>query len=162
MKLYELRAEYEALMDAARGSTDPDEVQAFEDTLTGLRGEIVDKLHACCIVVRTLDVEAGIFAEEAERMVMRRRALDARADRLRAYMTVEMALMDMKKVQTPLFTVTLQSNKPRLVVTDESALPPSAWVTPAPKVSNEAVRLLLASGPVPGAHLEPSQSVRIK
>lgn len=159
MKLYELRQEYEALQQAAFDSENP---QDFEDTLTGLRGEIVDKLHACCIVARGLEAEAEAFRVEAERMKARRDALESRADRLRAYMTVEMALMDMKSVRTPLFSISLQANKPKLIVTDETALPSYVWKQ-VPKLDNQAVREAIEKlGRLDGAHLEPSQSVRIR
>ena len=159
MKLYELRAEYEALQRAAFES---DDTARFEDTLTGLRGEIVDKLHACCVVVRGLTAEAEAFAAEMERMKARRDSLESRADRLRAYMTVEMALLEMKSVRTPLFSITLQANKPKLVVTNETALTAPFWRS-VPKLDNQAVRDAIERGEkVDGAHLEPSQSVRIR
>lgn len=161
MKLYELRGEYQELRALAQ-TVDEDQRQAMEDTLTGLQGEIVDKLHACCIVVRELEGEAEAIKTEEERLITRRKALEANADRLRAYMTVEMAVMEMKSVRTPLFSLALQTNKAKLVVKDEGLLDP-AYIVHVPKPNNAAIRSDLEKGiKVSGAYLEPSQSVRIR
>lgn len=163
MKLYELRSEYVELRDLAQQDTiDEDQRQAFEDTLTGLRGEIVDKIHACCIVARELAGEAEALRAEEERLARRRNALESNADRLRAYMTVEMAVLEMRSIRTPLFAVTLQANKPKLVIQDDATIP-DALCRLVRKPDNQAVRDALERGEkITGAHLEPSQSVRIR
>lgn len=163
MRLYELRSEYVELRALAQQDTiEEDQRQAFEDTLTGLRGEIVDKVHACCIVVRELDSEVEALKAEENRLASRRKALEANSDRLRAYMTVEMALMEMKSIRTPLFAITLQANKPKLVLREDAAIP-AAYLRTFTKPDNQAVRDALERGEkITGAHLEPSQSVRIR
>jgi hypothetical protein len=162
VKLYELRAEYETLREKALACADPEMRQAFEDTLTGLTGDIVDKIHACCVVIRNIELEADALATEEERIRNRRRALDASADRLRVYMGIEMALMEMPSIRTALFSVSLQRNKSKLVVDDESKVP-EMFFRYLPKLENEAVRAAIERGEkVGGVHLEPSQSVRIR
>lgn len=163
MKLYELRQEYQALAAAAQAAgDDPEMTQAYDDTLAALAGDIVDKVHACCIVVRTMEAEAEAIKTEEERLYARRRAVDAASDRLRAYMTVELSTIGMLTVRTSLFTVSLANNKAKLVVTDESALPATYWKS-VPKLDNQAVRDALERGEkLPGAKLEPSQSIRIR
>lgn len=163
MKLYELRQEYQALAARAQeAADDPELVQAYEDTLSSLSGDIVDKVHACCIVVRSMEAEADAVKAEEERLYKRRKAVEAAADRLRAYMTVELATLGMLNVRTSLFTVSLATNKAKLVVTDESALPPTMFRS-VPKLDSEAVRAAIERGEkVDGAHLQPSQSIRIR
>lgn len=163
MRLYELRSEYVELRELAQQDmSEEDQRQALEDTLTGLRSEIVDKLHACCVVVRELESEAAAIRTEEERLAARRRALDANADRLRAYMTVEMATMEMRSIRTPLFSLALQTNKAKLVIRDEATIP-DPLCRMIRKPDNQAVRDALERGEkIPGAHLEPSQSVRIR
>lgn len=163
MKLYELRAEYQALAAAAQASADnPELAQAYEDTLSSLAGDIVDKVHACCIVVRTMTAEAEAVEAEEKRLYARRKAIESAADRLRAYMTVELASIGMLSVRTSLFSVSLVQNKGKLVVTDESALPPTMFRS-VPKLDSEAVRSAIERGEkVDGAHIQPSQSIRIR
>lgn len=163
MKLYELRQEYQALAAAAEAAgDDPELLQAYEDTLSSLGGDIVDKVHACCIVVRGLEAEAEAIKAEEERLYKRRKAAENSADRLRAYMTVELATIGMLTVRTQLFSVTLATNKAKLVVTDETALPPGLWKS-VPKLDSEAVRAAIERGDkVDGAHLQTSQSIRIR
>ncbi len=159
MKLHELREEYSALLAAASSADDP---AIFEDTINGLVGEVQDKIHACCVVIRTLGAEAEALKAEEERLYSRRKAVENNADRLRAYMTVEMDLMGLPSVRTPFFSVSIQANKAKLVVTDETTIPAVYW-RQVSKLDNEALRAAIERGEhMEGAFLQPSKSVRIR
>lgn len=135
----------------------------FADMLDGEGGDAIgalDKLIACAIEAEDMAAQAHVRATEiAERKARYKR----RAESLRDTAYQLMAALELRRRETALFTASIRSTPPKVVVTDDSQIP-EAMV----RVRREADKLLigaaLKSGNiVPGASLSNSgESIAIR
>jgi hypothetical protein len=114
-------------------------------------------------------VEAGALEEGAKAAAS---AMNARADRFarraergRALLEQALTIADLKKVERPAATLSMAARAPRLIVSDESAIPSRFWEAPPPQLNKRGVTEALKAGePVPGVSLSnaaPTLTVRI-
>jgi hypothetical protein len=109
MKLYELTAELEAVIDALienGGELTPE----LEAELDALEGALAVKVERCALAIRQLEAQAESARVESRRLAelagMRARA----SDRLKAYTQEHMERADVRKVEGALATVWVQKN----------------------------------------------------
>lgn len=143
---------------------DADE-DTLRDTLDGITN-LNEKLSA---VIRShLEDRSLIGALKARvnEMQERLKRLEYRAEKKRALVTEVMQRAELKKLTDAEFTASLRPSRPRLVVTDEEAIPPKFWNPQPAKLDRMSLlRELETKGPVPGAVLSNASatiSVRTK
>lgn len=160
--LYELAAEYRQALETLAELDLPEEV--VEDTLEGLKGEIEVKATNVAAFVRHLESLACAIKEAEEKMAARRKALEARAERIRSYLLNNMQACGITKIECPWFVVAIRKNPPSAEVVDERLLPERFLVAPPPpppKPDKRAILEALKRGEdVPGARL--AQGVRVE
>lgn len=84
----------------------------------------------------------------------RKDKIESRADMKRTLIAKAMELAEIKKREAPAGTVSLKQCPPKVIITDESSIPPSFWKKPAPVLDKFAVGMILRLGQdVPGASL---------
>lgn len=167
--LYQLAAEYAALLDAVEVL--PDEMMdkstgevipadEFLQRLYALEGDLEVKVENCVKVVRSLEADAGTVREEERQLAERRRRLEKRAEDIRSYCSQQMVEAKRPKFKTALFTVYLGPEGKELVIEDAGAIPDSFVKDPPPPPSREqlldraALRSALRDAAVPGASLK--------
>jgi len=116
MRLYEIPAAYRELADLAESGED------VSSALATLDGEFARKAEGVVYVLRNIDAEAEAYASEIKRLTERKRAADANAERLRAYVRSTMEGSNITKVKAGTFSVTLGEGPERVEVDDESQL----------------------------------------
>lgn len=159
--LYNLTGQYRALTDLVE-RIDEETGEVVEDAeiravLDGLDAAVDVKLDACARVVRELEAEAEVASAEACRLKRRADRLEENADRLKHAMRDSMLAVGKRKVTTALFTLSLRTPPPHVVVTDFEALPASLLrVVPERREPDKgAIRATIEAGKdVPGAELE--------
>lgn len=142
----------------------PDDV--VRDTLEGLSGELEAKATNVAMFARNLEATAEtIKAAEAD-MAARRKAIEARAKRLRVYLQDQMQRTGITKIECPYFKLSIRDNPPAVVIDAESQIPQEFMRTPEPPPpapDKKAIAEALKAGKdVPGAHLERGQRLEIK
>ena len=161
MKLYELTDQLKGLQQLA----DTDESIDITDTLQALEGEFSLKADGIAKVLAIIDGDTETVDAEIERLKQLKSAKVARKEKLKDYLRMNMEAADIKKIQCPLFTITLVEGREIATVTDESKLP-DEYVTVKTDISpnKNAIAQALKDGiEVPGAHLERAKSsIRIK
>lgn len=162
--LYELAAEYRAALEKLAELDLPEAV--VQDTLEGLKGELEVKATNVAAFVRHLEMTVAAIQEAEERMAARRKALEARAERMRAYLLANMQACGISKIESPWFVIAIRKNPPAVEVVDEAALPERFMVTPPPpppKPDKRAMLEALKRGEeVPGARLAHGVRVEIR
>ena len=137
---------------------DPDvPLQALRDTLEGIEGEFNDKAVSLVDTVLNADTDIHAIDEEIKRLHGQKRLKD--------YLRENMGACEIKKIECPLFTITLAAGRDMAVVSDEQALPDDmVRVTTSISPDKAAILKALKGGEdIPGAHLQKSQSsIRIK
>lgn len=162
--LYVLAQEYR---DAAEKLADLDlDPQTIADTLEGMAGDLEVKATNTAMVVRNMQALAQQIKEAEAAMASRRKALEARAERLTQYLLANMQHAGIQKIESPYFTLSVKSN-PAAVVINEPGLIPAEFMRqpepPPPAPDKTAIKEALKAGrEVPGAHLAQGQRLEIK
>lgn len=162
MKLHEIAKDYQELLediDLADGELDDD----LEARLDQLGGDLTDKVEALAVVVRTLEAEGKELREEELRIAKRRKAREARAERLLGYLGACLRVSGQRKVSGKLFTVTIQKNPAalRLLVPEDQV--PAEWTRTKVEVDKAGIKAAIAAGTVVEfAVVEQTEGVRIR
>lgn len=162
--LYELASQYKEALAVLDDSDFPDDF--VQETLDGLQGTLEQKAVNVAAFARNLEALAEQIRGAEVAMAGRRRALEARAARLRGYLHANLERAGILKVEHPYFVLTVKRNPPSVIVTDVDALPDEYCVPPAPpervadkRKIGDAIK---AGNDVPGAHLETKTRLEIK
>lgn len=164
LTLYELATEYR---EAAAQLADLDlPAEVVADTLEGLSGDLTVKATNVGFVIRNMEALAAQIKDAEAAMAARRKALEARADRVREYLLMNMQACGIKKIESPHFTISLRTNAPKVVIDDPEAIPMEFWrqpPIPSPEIDKKAISAEIKAGvTVAGAHLEQGVSLTIK
>lgn len=155
LSLYALSENYRQALDFL---TDPEmdlPVEAINDTLEALGGELEDKAVNVAKFLRNMEAAAdAIKAAEAD-MAKRRKALENRAQWLKSYIKGNMEACGISKIECPYFKLSVQKNPSAVHILDENAVPAKfkeeviSW-----KIDKTAIKDAIKTGSaVPGAEL---------
>lgn len=159
MKLYELAQNYAELLEIAEEI----ESDALVDTLEALQDAIEDKAENIAKFIRNLEADAKIIREEEQRLAERRRAIEAKVDKLKMYLQEQLEIAGLQKVKRPTITVAIQANPPSVDVIDETLIPADFLIPQAPKVDKRSILERLKKGEaIPGVTLKHTKGVRIR
>jgi len=162
--LFEIAANYRD-MAATLADLDLDE-QTIADTLEAEGGELQEKAQNVGFVVRNIEASAAAIKDAEAQMAARRKALENRAARLRAYLLDSMTLAGVEKIESPYFAIAVRKNPPSLEVLDEAQVPAGYFTSPPPPPPVLDRKLILATlkdgVDIPGCRLKQGRRVDIK
>ena len=161
MKLYEINAALEALVDPETG-----ELMDY-DAFEALNLAREEKIEGMALWYKDMVAEAKAIKEEADSLTARRRALEAKADRLKSYLDFQLGG---EKFQTSRCAITYRKTT-ALQVEDGAQL--ARWCEDngyddcvrykEPEISKSAVTALIKSGVnVPYASIQEGRSLGVK
>jgi Siphovirus Gp157 len=161
--LYLVAAQYREAAEKLADLDLPPEVVA--DTLESLSGEIEVKAQNVALFVRSMEADAAAVKQWAKDATERAKAIEARAERLREYLSDNMQACGITRVDGP--GITLSFRKSHAVVIDEPGLIPAEYMrTPEPPPAapdKRAIADAIKFGEVvPGAHVETRQLLQVK
>ncbi|MQV97018.1 hypothetical protein GHK46_06080 [Sinorhizobium medicae] len=147
-----------ALLVDLRNQGADDDTDLVADTIEGETNlmeaieEAIAELDECDVLV------TGLKAKETE-FEARRKAVEKRAERIRALIEQAMLATDQLSMKLPTATLSLTKRAAALIVTDEADIPAKYWVEqprPAPKLDKKALTADLreAKAAIPGATLD--------
>lgn len=161
--LFMIATEYR---DAAEKLSDldlPPEVVA--DTLESLGGDLEVKAQSVAHMVRRLEADAASIKQWAQTASDRAKAVQARADSLRDYLSDTLAACGITRIDGP--GIALSWRKSSAVEIDEPGLIPSEYMRqpepPPPAPDKRLIGDALKAGKdVPGAHIATRSNLQIK
>ena len=163
MTLYELQSQFAALYEmAANGDIDD---KTFEDTLEAMSfdEEFEAKAEGYAKVIRSLTGDMEMAKAEIDRLQNRKNSLEQSIKQIKNRLQEAMAATGREKIKTPLFSIYLQKNAPRLVLDQEAEIPAEYLIPQPPKVDGAAIKeKLMAGESLPFAALEQGTSLRIR
>lgn len=164
LTLYEISNHYIQALDFL---TDPEldlPMEAINDTLEGLSGELEDKAVNVAKFLRNMETTAEAIKAAEEAMAKRRKALESRVKWLKDYLKNNMEACGISKIECPFFKLAIQKNPDSVNIIDEDAIPEQykeqviTW-----KISKTAIKEAIKAGtPVPGAELTAGTRLVIK
>ena len=153
--LYVLSHEYRTLAERL-ADLDLDEA-TIADTLEAEAGALEATATATAMVVRNLEVTAAAIRTAECDMATRRKAIEARADRLRRYLLESMLHAGIKRVDHPMLSLAIKGKAASVQIIDEAQVPAEFMdqpPAPPPKVSKARIASAIKAGrEVPGAKL---------
>ncbi|MBC2145525.1 siphovirus Gp157 family protein [Listeria innocua] len=158
MKLYRLTDNYLRVQELL----EENKTEAVEDTLDALTDGFHDKAENIVKIIKSLAADAEMAGKEAKRLLKRKQALENNVQKLKTYLQTEMERMEIRKINSTLFTIQIQKNPASVEIVDEALLKPF-FLLQEPKIDKKRIAEILKSGEeVEGARLVESESIRIR
>ena len=161
MTLYELKEEYEMLLEMAEDPMiDP---ITLEGTLEALDGELEEKADGYARVMRQIEYDMATLTTEEARLRNRRKTMENNLRRMKERLEDAMLATGKTKFKTDLFSFAIQKNPKSVMIDDISRIPKEYLIEQEPKVDRAKLKADLTAGVIlDGAHLEQSESLRIR
>ena len=164
MNLFELTAERRALQNKLQEMNFDDETIA--DTLEGESSELTAKIENYGIVIRNMEAFTEAMKAEEKRMSDRRKAQEAKIERIKYWLLTNMQACEITKIECPAFTIAVRTNPAKVVIDHEGSIPCEMFTYPealTPTPNKKAIADALKAGTdVPGCHLEQGVRIEIK
>ena len=164
LTLYSIADQY--LVDLQKLQDMEIDEQTFADTLEGLSGDLEVKATNVAMFVRNLEASAEAIKAAEKQMAERRKALEAKADRIRQYLLDNMNRTGITKIDCPYFVLSVRKNPPAVEVLNQDMIPDEYFdipEPPAPTLNKNRLKEDLKAGVVvEGAKLMAGQSLSIK
>lgn len=140
--------------------------QTIADTLEAEGGALVEKGTNVGFVIRNLEASAEAIKAAEAAMAARRKAIENRAARLRAYLLDGMRVAGIQKIDSPYFAISIRKNPPSVDVFDADQVPADymkAPPPPPPAPDKKLIAQALKDGmDVPGCRLAQGERIEIK
>ena len=170
MNLYQINAEIAQLENAVEDGIliDPEtgELMTLEDALNQLRMERTQKIENIAVWCKNLASDVVALKAEEENLHKRRKATEAKIERLKTYLVSAMTMEDGRVLpfHGVKAVVSVRNNPASVVISDESKLPKEFMIQKITMAADKAsIKEVLSRGiEVPGARLEQGRSVMIK
>lgn len=163
-RLFDLAAEYRQAADKLVDLELPDEV--VRDTLESISGPLEAKAGGIAAMVADMEVLADNIRQAERRMAERRRALEARAERVRDFLLNAMLYAGVTRIESPFVSLAVRTNPPAVEINEPGLIPAEFMRQPEPPppvVDKVAIKAALSSGQdVPGAHLVQRKRLEVR
>lgn len=158
--LYEIAWMYRQVLEMEPESED--EFGAMMTALDELQGELTEKADNIVRYIRNLSAEADALKAEETALYKKRKAVEIKAERLKAYLAAQMTLCGLKELKAGLFKLRFQPTTPAISIIDESAVPEKFHRVKV-EIDKLAIRDALKNGEeVPGIELQRGEALVIR
>ena len=157
MNLYELTQNYLHVLEMAENGED------LADTLESLEDAIEVKAENTAKVIKQLEANAEMLANEAKRLSERKSAIENNVRNLKSYLQDQLDKCGKSKIKGEIFTVAIQNNPQSVDVLDESLIPSTYFIQQAPKLDRKELLTHLKAGEeIAGVTIKRTKSLRIR
>lgn len=158
--LFDLTGEYLELLEMAQ---DPDiDPQALIDTMEGIDGEIEFKAEGYAKIIKEMESYADACANVIKVLQDKKRKYENNIDRMKKSLENSMRVTGKTKFKTALFSFCIQKNPASLVIDNEDLIPPE-YLMIKQEVNKSALKDAIKAGETfEYAHLEQTESLRIR
>lgn len=166
LSLYQLSGNYLQALDFL---TDPElaiPIEAVNDTLEALTGELEDKAVNVAKFIRNMETTAKAIKTAELDMAKRRKALETRVQWLEDYLKSSMEATGITKIECSYFKLSIAKNPPALDLFDANAVPDQykhIEIVTTEHIDKAAIKTALANGQlIQGARLTNGTRLVIK
>ena len=158
--LYEIAWMYRQVLDMEPESDD--EFGAMMTALDEVQAELTEKADHIVRYIRNLSAEADALKAEEAALYKKRKAVEIKAERLKAYLAAQMTLCGLKELKAGLFKLRFQPTTPAISIIDESAVPEKFHRVKI-EIDRLALRDALKAGEeVPGIEVQRGEALVIR
>lgn len=162
--LYELTGSMKHLLDLAQsGEVDQETIDNTIESMD-LTTDIEIKIEGYAIVMDELKASNERIRSEEKRLADRRRVQQNNYDRMRATLLDQMKLLQLDRVKTDKYTVSVRKNPVKVTVRDEKNIPKDFFIEQRPKVDRKKLKEYLESTneKLEGVELTQDESLQIR
>lgn len=141
---------------------DEDNSEQFEEILTKLDMKFEEKAENLAMYIADIQGDIEKFKAEEKRLSEKRKAMENKATRLKAYLKFEMEKLDKKKFKTDLFSFNIQKNPPSLKIENDDIIPEHFWVTERKLQKSELSKAIKEGLELEGIYFMQGESLRIR
>ena len=136
----------------------------MESALSQVEDNIESKSESIAKLVKGIDGDIEALKEEEKRLAKRRKTLENKQNNIKLYLENQLKAMDIDKVKTPLFTISIQKNPPSVHILNEELIPNKYKKTETTiSISKKDLLEDLKLGEIiDGAEIKQEKSLRIK
>ena len=157
MNLYELTQNYLHVLEMAENGDD------LADTLESLEDAIEVKAENTAKVIKQLEANAEMLANESRRLSERKSAIENNVRNLKSYLQDQLDKCGKSKIKGEIFTVAIQNNPMSVEVLDEERIPKEFFIQQEPKLNRkELLQHLKAGEEISGVVMKQTKSLRIR
>lgn len=163
-KLYELTEAYAELMAQMEECSTPEEEAAIAAQIDSINDDIARKGEAFARLIRNLQTDADSYAAEIKRLTTRKRVAENMIDRLKGNILFSMGIVGATELHTSIGKWHVQMNPPKVVITDETAVPEEFAIPQPPKIMNSLIMAhFKETGEIPnGCDIVRTEGVRFR
>jgi hypothetical protein len=140
--LYELAAQYKADLEKLSDLDLPEET--VRDTLEGMTGDLETKAQNVAAFIRNLETTAEAIKQAEADMAKRRKAIEARTERLKTYTLEAMTANGIERIVSPYFALTVAKNPPSVDIYDIKQVPEQFMRQPEPPPPSPDKKTIMA------------------
>lgn len=161
-KLYELTELYQNIWELV--GDDEVDVGTLETALKQVEDNIESKSESIAKLIKGIDGDIAALKEEEKRLSKRRKTLENKQNNIKSYLENQLKAMDIDKVKTPLFTISIQKNPPSVHILNEELIPDKykKTQTTISIVKKDLLEDLKLGEIIDGAEIKQEKSLRIK
>lgn len=161
-KLYELTELYQNIWELI--GDDETDVETLETALKQIEDNIEVKAESIAKLVKGIDGDIASLKEEERRLAKRRKTLENKQINIKLYLENQLKLMDINRIKTPIFTISLQRNPPSVRILNEDAIPDKykKMETIISVVKKDLLEDLKLGEIIDGAEIKQEKSLRIR
>ena len=132
ISLYQMTHEYQEALNALLDSDLPEE--AINDTLEGLKGELLVKAQNVGAFILNLDLQAGMVETVIERMQAKLKQLTDKRNKVAAYLENNLTAAGITEVTAidQSFSIKFKNNPPSVQIGDNAVIPEKYMRRPPP------------------------------
>ena len=162
--LYELTETMKHLLDLAQSGEIEQEVISATIESMDLTNDIERKIEGYAIVMDELKASNERIRNEEKRLAHRRRVQQNNYDRMRETLLDQMKSLQLDRVKTDKYTVSVRQNPVKVVVNDESNIPKDFFIEQRPKVDRKKLKEYLENTgeELEGVTLAQEESLQIR
>ena len=162
MNLYEITSDYQQLLDNLVDEETGEIKQEKLDELNSLTLSINDKCIAIASYIENLEADRKSIEEAKKKMCEREKRLKKATDNMKSYLLSNMEKLDIKKISSPYFDISVRKNPPAVDMFDEWQVPPEYDRVKIEKNIAKIREDLINGVIIPGAKLIQRNSLSIK
>ena len=138
-KLYELTDAYVSLLNQYDEAETDEDRAAIIEAIENVETDIMEKGDNYARLIRNAKTESDALDNEIKRLRAKKAAADNFIEQLKANLLFAMGIAGATEIKTTIGKWSIQKNPPKVVVTDETAIPARFLIEQPPEVDKRAI-----------------------
>jgi hypothetical protein len=161
-KVYEIVEKYLQIENMLEEQEDQDTQEMLQDTLDSIEGDLEEKLEYLTKIQKNYEAQAEMFKAEKDRLAKKQQSTKNKAGNLKGFLEHILLATGKRKLETGIFTLSIQKNPPSLHIDNEDIIPDQFWKIERKVNSTDLKKWIKDGNELEGVRLVQCEGIRIK